>query len=251
MDAVKARGVAALQAGRFMPAVSDFSKVLAANARDAEVLFFRATALFRAGDIERAIADFDAVLGLRPNDPDALAGRGLARLTDGDLLPAEADFTQALLAAPHAGALLMRRGQLRVLRGDHAGAARDLTVAMTTNAASPEIAVWRYIAERRSGQQGTAGLGEARKRFAGLDQAQWPLPPLSYFAGTVTAEKLEAAAGEDPQARCEAAYYIGQEALWHGDKDRARRQFTQAISTGARGNPAFIGARIELAKVDR
>jgi tetratricopeptide (TPR) repeat protein len=242
--AAKARGVAALQAGKYLPAIGDFSDVLAKSPRDAETLFFRGTALFRAGDIQRAEADFDAVLALRPDDPDALAGRGLARLTDGRLMLADADFSRALVIAPRAGALLLRRGQLRVLRGDNAAAARDLTVAMTTDAASPEVAVWLAFAQR--GEKGAAIPAEARKRFA---DNQWPMPILRHLRGDISADSLMTAAGDDAARQCEASYALGLAALWRNDNADATRRFAGALNTGARGDPAFIGAKIELTKL--
>jgi len=245
-DALKARGVAALQAGTYLPAIGDFSDVLAKSPRDAEVLFFRATALFRAGDLQRAEADFDAVLALQPDDPDTLAGRGLVRMTDGRLALAEVDFSRALVVAPRAGALLLRRGQLRVLRGDNGAAARDLAVAMATDAASPEVAMWQVLALRRDGAKVTTPVAEAQKRF---QRTQWPMPIVRHLGGEGSAADLIAAAGDDSARQCEADYALGLAALWRGDKEDAKRRFASALNSGARGNLAFIGAKIEMEKL--
>lgn len=244
MDALKARGVAALQANHFDAASKDFTQVLKEKPADVEALFFRATARFRAGDILNAIADFDAVLALRPRDPDALAGRGLARVTAGDLANGETDFSAVLATEPKAITVLTYRGQLRVLRGDYAGAVKDLTVAMALAPANAEIAVWRTMAERRAGAKGTDALSAARRKFS----ESWPLPAARFLLGEIDGPELTAQAATDQQTS-EAAYVIGQNALARGDRADAVRHFTTATATNARGSFAYIGAKIELAKL--
>jgi lipoprotein NlpI len=213
--------------------------------RDAEILFFRGTARFRAGDIADAIADFDAVLALRPHDPDALAARGLARVTAGDLANGEADFSAVLMKDPKVITVLTYRGQLRVLRGDYTNAARDLTIAAALSPESAEIAVWRTIAEQRAGIKNTEALAAARAR---LTDTGWPLPAVRYFLGEISASELAAHAGSDAETS-DAFYYLGEAALARGDRAEAIKQFTAATATSARGSFAYIGARIELAKL--
>jgi tetratricopeptide (TPR) repeat protein len=245
VDALKARGVAALKADRFAPATSDFTTVLAHKPKDAEALFFRATARFRGGDVAGALADFDAVLALHSKDPDALAGRGLARVTAGDLANAEADFSAVLATEPKAVTVLTYRGQLRLLRGDYAGALKDLTSALALSSASPEIAVWRAVAERRLGAKDNDWLAEARGKFATKD---WPVPAARYFLGEITARDLAASATSDTET-CDAGYFLGEAALARGDRSEALKQFTAATATTARGSFAYIGAKVELAKL--
>ncbi|TAL01756.1 MAG: tetratricopeptide repeat protein [Rhodospirillaceae bacterium] len=252
-EALKARGVAALQADKLQPAIADFTRLLTLTPGDVETLFFRATARFRAGDIANAESDFDAVLAKRPRDPDALAGRALARMTAGRLAEAETDFSIALTIAPHAGTLLADRGRLRVLRGDYSGAAQDLAAAMETMAATPDVAVWRFIADGRNNQDGVKALSAARRKFAAdiSRKASWPMAAVRYFLGEIPAAEMITDVGDHPLQQCEAAYYLGQAALARRDRAEAMRQFATATSTDARGSFAFIGAKIELAKLHK
>ena len=249
-DALKARGVARLQAEDYMTAASDFSSLLATTPDDVEALFFRATARFRAGDVPGAIADFAGVLAARPGDADALAGRGLALLTNGQLADAERDFTTAVGTAPNAGTLYVHRGQLRLLRGNYNGAMEDLAVAMKTDAASPEVALWRHVAARRAGQD-TTWLKTAQIGFrnGGWPKTRWPMPLLGYLVGDTTAAEIAAEAAESPVRECEAAFFLGQEALWNGKKDDASAHFAAALTAGARGSLAFIGAKVALTQL--
>lgn len=90
----------ALRGGPYDLALSDCDAALAADPRDAHVLFARGLARYRSGDDAHAIADLDASLALRPANPGALLVRGFAKQHAKDAAGAEADLAAAQKILP-------------------------------------------------------------------------------------------------------------------------------------------------------
>jgi tetratricopeptide (TPR) repeat protein len=76
VDAMMARGVAALQAGRHGEAIELFTQVVENEPDFAEGWNKRATTYFLAGELEKSIADCDEVLKRNPHHFGALSGLG-------------------------------------------------------------------------------------------------------------------------------------------------------------------------------
>ena len=85
-----------LMEGRPVEALPLFDAALAANPRNAEMLFGRATALKLLGRLDEARAGYDAVLALMPGAVGALNNRGEVLLGLGRPAEALADFVQTL-----------------------------------------------------------------------------------------------------------------------------------------------------------
>jgi lipoprotein NlpI len=87
-----------------------------------------------------------------------------------------------------------------------------------------------------------------------LKAAQWPIPVVSLYLGSASSQVVLSSA-QDPNPRkdvfqrCEAYFYIGEDALLHGRKDEAKAMFEQAIATGVTSFYEYNGAIVELARM--
>jgi tetratricopeptide (TPR) repeat protein len=247
--------MARLQSGAYTDAVADFTALAALRPADPTPLFFRANAKLQAGDAPGAVEDYGLFLAAHPTDTEARMGRALARQFAGDLDGADADLSLVLDALPDAATPRASRGYLRVMRGDFTAAAADLTRAAAFSGAPPEVALWRFIAERRAGLSADGPLRMAAKALA---SDQWPAPVMHYFLGAIAGDAvLAAAAQEQPGKRqgelqaingrlCEAYFYLGEAALMQKDTDEAGALFAAAVATGMTRFTEFAGAQIEL-----
>jgi tetratricopeptide (TPR) repeat protein len=76
VDALTARGVEQMQAGRIKESIATFSEVIRRRPAFAEGWNKRATALFLAGEFRKSLADCDEVIKRNPYHFGALAGYG-------------------------------------------------------------------------------------------------------------------------------------------------------------------------------
>jgi hypothetical protein len=94
---------------------------------------------------------------------------------------------------------------------------RDLAQAAGYDPDEPYVALWLFLAQRRSGSEGTA----LARSFA---SEAWPRPAIELLLGRMTPEALRTAA-RDYGERCEADFYIGSWQLLRGDpaaRERSR-----------------------------
>jgi lipoprotein NlpI len=82
----------------------------------------------------------------------------------------------------------------------------------------------------------------------------WPAPVLKFYLGTVDAEGVLSAArdGDALKAmaqRCEADFYLGEDALLRGKTDEAVKLFQHCVATGLSGYVEYRGAVVELNKL--
>ncbi|CAF2146424.1 unnamed protein product [Brassica napus] len=110
----------------------------------------RGIAQVNEGNYMKAISIFDKVLKEEPTYPEALIGRGTAYAFQRDLENAIDDFTKAIQSNPAAGEAWKRRGQARAALGEFAEAVEDLTRALELEPKSPDILHERGIINFRS-----------------------------------------------------------------------------------------------------
>jgi tetratricopeptide (TPR) repeat protein len=146
------RGATRARLGDARGAIEDFTRALALEPDDPEVLFNRGNAHLVAGDPGAAVADFSRALELRPDWLLARFNLGLARWQAGDPAGARAEWDRAVsrvgdplvragierriavIVATGDGALdsraLAQRAIEREVAGDRAGAIADLRAAL-------------------------------------------------------------------------------------------------------------------------
>ncbi|KAL8193688.1 hypothetical protein R6Q57_026380 [Mikania cordata] len=99
----------------------------------------RGIAQVNEGQYVRAISIFDQILREDPTYPEALIGRGTAYAFKRELDSAIADFTKAIQSNPSAGEAWKRRGQARAALGESSEAIADLTKSLEFEPHSADI----------------------------------------------------------------------------------------------------------------
>ncbi|XP_065873083.1 suppressor of RPS4-RLD 1 [Euphorbia lathyris] len=99
----------------------------------------RGIAQVNEGKYVSAISIFDQILREDPTYPEALIGRGTAYAFQRELEAAIVDFSKAIESNPLAGEAWKRRGQARAALGEPVEAIQDLTKALEFEPNSPDI----------------------------------------------------------------------------------------------------------------
>ena len=243
--ALEGRGVALLQNNNTAAAAADFTALLALKPDDMSAYFLRANARLQLADWAGADADYTRVLAQKADDGESLLGRALARQFAADYTGAEADLSAILSAKPDAAQALATRGHVRFMAAKFDEAAADYTKAMTLPNAPADLALWHFIALRRTG-------AEASLAGQNTSDAQWPAPVAQYFLGAVSGDVLLALAqhAPDPGARlCEVYFYLGEAALLQNSAAEAAKLFRAAVATNKLRFTEYAAAKAELARI--
>jgi tetratricopeptide (TPR) repeat protein len=105
IDALFARGVAAMEQGQFPAAEGIFTGIIERAPDFAEGWNKRATVRYLARDFAGSIDDCRATLGRKPHHFGALSGQGLCHMALGQAHDAAALFRRALEVHPHLGSV--------------------------------------------------------------------------------------------------------------------------------------------------
>ena len=245
-------------------AVADYDAVLRFDPRDATVYYNRANANAARGLSERAIADYGQAIALSPRNAWAYFNRAGLYLARGDYERAIADYQSTLAINDRNADAHFGLGNARFFSGRYAEAAQDISHALAMPSdgvlalsaggdGSLEIKyrlIWRYLARRRAGQDGTEELHNA---VAALADGDWPSPVIDLLLGRLGAEELLAAARDaDPQQQrkkqCEANAYLGEMRLIGADRAGALPLLKAAGELCPAG---YIEQRLALAELQR
>lgn len=118
------RGLLYYEQGRYRQALAAFDEAIRTRP-SAGAYANRGTTRARLGDARGAIEDFTRALALEPDDPEVLVNRGNAHLAAGDPGAAVADFSRALALRPGLALARFNRGLARWQAGDPSGARED------------------------------------------------------------------------------------------------------------------------------
>lgn len=124
-DLLGQAGQAWLMAGKDRRAIAAFSKAVAAQPRDVELLIDRAFAYAGLGRYAEAIGDLSRALEMTPGRADAYLYRANAYRRVDDLALAVRDIDRSLSLRPGNADAYLERGIIRRLSGDDRGAAGD------------------------------------------------------------------------------------------------------------------------------
>jgi tetratricopeptide (TPR) repeat protein len=248
--------------GDYERAVLDLSEAIRLDDRNAAARLNRGSAYARLGMIEPATDDFEAALQLdqsafrtyagpdigprelvareyaqvsaaEPADADGYCARGSRKRARGDWDGAIADFTEALRIDPKSAQVHVLRGWSRLAVGRDAAAADArayLDLRRPDDGYAPYMALLGHLAARH------AGDADQAQRFLteGLLAASttWPRPLFAYLRREISADELRAAATDLAQ-QTEAAFVIGLDQLFLGDRDVAALSLRWAADHGA------------------
>jgi lipoprotein NlpI len=188
---------------------------------------------------------FNEALRLDPKLVLAYFNRGNTYRDKGDLDRAIADYTEAIRLDPNQTGAYNNRGNANFYKGDFAAAANDFERANNL-ATDAYRMLWRYLAQRRIGQDGAAELSA---NVGLLKSKNWPYPVIDFYLGRGSLDELRAAA-KKPEERCEAEFYIGQWLLLR-DRDSAVGPLKMAADICPKTFIEYRGALAELKRLEK
>ncbi|HEY0523461.1 MAG TPA: tetratricopeptide repeat protein [Stellaceae bacterium] len=235
-------------------AVAALGEVIRRKPDDIQALVKRGSLLDYAGRQDEAIADFNEAIRLDPERVGPFVDRGLAYQNKGDFDRAAADFDEAIRLDPNDSGAYRARGRLRFRQDAFAAAADDFTAAADLAPADPYAALWRFLAQARTGQSDEAAA-ELERRAGRLNTAVWPGPIVSLFLGRLAPDALDPGEHvlplEQLGADCELHFYRGEHHLLHGESERAAAEFRLAVATGITEYVEYGAAQRELGRLGR
>lgn len=239
------RGAAYLFKGEYDRAIADFTAAIRLNPNYAFAFHNRGDAYFHKGQYDRAIADFDQAIRLIPDFALAFVNRGKAYLSQGQYDRAIADLDQAMRITPDSSfAALVYRGIAYFYKGNFAAAADSLLSANDLED-DGHVMLWRFLALGRMGQDGGAELSANAAR---LKTRQWPYPVIEFYLGRHTQNELRAAAGSSDE-KCQAAFYVGEWAILHGNRSEGKTMLKTAADICTKSAVEYAGAVAELRRL--
>jgi len=224
-SAFTSAGVSHLQQGEYDQAIRDFDRALALQPGLVVAWRNRGLAHKAKGDYDRALADYEQAIVFAPNDARLYNERGTAYAGMSDFPNAIADFNRAITLKPDQEAAIKNRGRVNFVLGNFAQAAADLQRGLSLDSTDADATLWLHVARRRLAQDDSSDFAA---HAAAADSARWPAPLLRYFLGTLSAEKLRAAAkdstvvatgaaGAANDRACATAFFLGEDALLRND----------------------------------
>ncbi len=151
-NAVRDRGLAYLNQGKYDEAIKAFDSAIAMKPDDADAWNSRGNALASKHETDRALQSYDSAIAHRPNSPFAYKNRGASFATKDDFDRAIKDFDQAITLKPDYAGAFNSRGFAYQLKGDFDRALQDydrsIQLAPGSEAAFRNRANTRFILGR-------------------------------------------------------------------------------------------------------
>jgi lipoprotein NlpI len=165
---------------------------------------------------------------------------------------ARSEFNQAILLNPRFGPAYKSRAALSFYQGRFGDAETDLAQAADVLRSDPYVALWRYLAQARAGHAEAA----ARDLAAAGAGSAWPAAVIELYLGRADpGSVLKAAQNDDARVQadqqCEAAFYVGEWHLLHGENPHALRLFEDALRNCRKSFSESGGARAEVDRMSR
>ena len=118
----------------------------------------RADAYFQNGQIKTSVADYARALHLNPHNIAAYINRGNLRTRLGKYDLALEDLDNAINLDPHDALAFQNRGNIHFFSDNFSKAITDYRRSLGLEPSDLFSAIWLYLAERRAGIDGRAGL---------------------------------------------------------------------------------------------
>jgi tetratricopeptide (TPR) repeat protein len=116
--ALNSRGIGYYEKGDLDRAISDFTRAIRLNPKDAYTFNNRGQTYYAKGRLGRAIADYNRAIRTDPQAATAFFNRGIWYHEQGNLDRAIADYTRAARINPQDPAVFFKRSQAHYERGD-------------------------------------------------------------------------------------------------------------------------------------
>ncbi len=132
-EGIQIRGLAYKEKGKYDEAISDYSKALEINPRDAEAYYNRGIVYNRKGQYDEAISDFSKALEINQRYALAYQNRGIAHDNKGEYDQAISDYTKALEINPKASVAYRQRGNAYFNKREYDSAISEFSKAIDIN----------------------------------------------------------------------------------------------------------------------
>ena len=229
LNAYYASGNRYVEQHRYDLAIARFTAGMGYSSDGATLYSERGNAYFLARDFDHAIEDYDQRLNAVGNNSDTIVAIGNAYEAKLDFGHAMAGYNAGLAADPKNDTLTGYRGRAYAILGNYAAAARDLERTVALNPHDASSVLWLHIVHMRTGRDDIRWL---KQKAAGHDLHHWPGLVISYFLNGTSAKDLVRFAQTNPETahaeqRCDAWFYLGEEAMAHTDRGTARNLSTK------------------------
>jgi lipoprotein NlpI len=235
--------------------IADYDEAIRLNPKFAAAYNNRCNTWLIKEAYDRAAADCTAALQLDPALAQAHFNRGVLWVIANDHAKAREEFDQAIRLRPQFAPAYKSRAALSFYSAQFDAAQADLVQAASLLHSDPYVAIWLYLAQARAGHAESAAR-QLAESASGADQAAWPAPVIALYLGRSdggsvfkAAQQGDARAQSDQQ--CEAAFYVGQWHLLHGQNAQALRLFEDAQRNCRKSFSESGGARAELDRLVR
>lgn len=229
-------------------AIADFDEAIRLNPGYTSAYNNRGQSWRYKGDYDRSIADFNQALKLDPNHANSYYGLGRDYYAEGDYDKAIANYDQAVQLNPQMSGALFNRGIAHASKHDWTAATADFLNGHELNSKDAYPVLWLALIGMRLQASGWTQHLEDQSKTLSQD---WPWPLVRFYDGQLTAEQVLAAtndpdAGTQQTQLCEAAFYLGEWKLNHGQTRDATTDLEKAQSTCPRMNAEYYAAVDEL-----
>jgi lipoprotein NlpI len=212
-------------------AIADYTRAVGADPDLGVAYYNRAIAHGQRGHYDAAIADYTESIRVDPEFSAAFNNRAMAFAAQGNAERAIPDFNEAIRLNPDLARAWFGRALAYFNVGHFDVASNDLAEAARLGMKSPYLAMWRRLAEGRSGEQ--AAVEHLQAATESVDPGKWPAPLIQMLAGQIDAPALYKAA-ESPNAAtragqlCEAHFYFAEYLLVGHEQAQATALLTSA-----------------------
>ena len=245
------RGMAQLHERHYDQAIADLTQAIAFQNEKSLPYYLRGCAWKDKGDYDRAIADYTQSIAIEMYNPRAYAARGDAWFEKGDYAKAMHDYRGATGMSIEPAEYYRGTAYAEFFAGSFTEAVLDFGQVLQRKPGDAYAALWQILSHWRRGDKYSDDLA---KHARTIDTAPWPGAVVRYYLNEIGGDEVLTAADDpDPEKRneqrCEAYFYLAEEALRDGHADEARRLFQASIDTGVESFYEYKAAQAELGRL--
>lgn len=231
--------------------VFNYSQVIAYDCRCDTAYRKRADAYIADDDVDAGIADYRRAIAIAPGAAVNYRWLGLAYEMKLDFEDAIAAYDKAVARDPDDNNGYSLRGRALAVIGRYQTAQADLEKALALAPGCMPVLVWLHIVHLRTHVDDRDWLRTAWKPKA---DAGWPGPALNYFVDAIDSPSLVHIAltsdgTKKMHQRCDGWFYLGEEAMAHGDTGAARALFRRTATNCNAVDYEWAPARVELKRM--
>ena len=249
------RGQAFEREGLYDRAIEEYTRAILIDPTFAEAYLGRGWAHLAKGNHDQANRNYGEAIGLDPSLAEAHFARGWTYEQLGQKDRAIEEYGDAIRIAPDHGDTRFSRGILRFYTGQPETAAGDFSAILEGSGGGKRAyaLLWLYLSRAAAGGEPDRELQAHAGR---LDLESWPGIIVKLYLGQVPAAQVIAETRDsDPikqrENECVAYFFLGQERLVKGDREKAAEYFQMTLDTGITGYRQYAAAEEELRRLGR